>query len=128
MAIDLVSRNSSVALVTIHLRDINDHRPTFPESHYNLSIFEHSPVGSVVTNSIHVSDGGQGWARLGVMEGRPGTVALSSLHVIWCLWVSANVHAHVSMYGGGVSSVNLCQEAGSLVSIRCGVGSESHRF
>lgn len=76
MAIDSVSRNSSVALVTIHLRDINDHRPTFPESHYNLSIFEHSPVGSVVTDSIHVSDGGQGWARLGDMEGGPGTVAL----------------------------------------------------
>ncbi|XP_005865571.1 PREDICTED: cadherin-related family member 2 [Myotis brandtii] len=56
VAIDSVSRNSSVALVTIHLRDINDHRPTFPESHYNLSIFEHSPVGSVVTNSIHAFD------------------------------------------------------------------------
>ncbi|XP_006763777.1 PREDICTED: cadherin-related family member 2 [Myotis davidii] len=56
VATDSVSRNSSVALVTIHLRDINDHRPTFPESHYNLSIFEHSPVGSVVTNSIHAFD------------------------------------------------------------------------
>ncbi|XP_070271186.1 cadherin-related family member 2 [Myotis yumanensis] len=56
VAIDSVSRNSSVALVTIHLRDINDHRPTFPKSHYNLSIFEHSPVGSVVTNSIHAFD------------------------------------------------------------------------
>ncbi|XP_054572964.1 cadherin-related family member 2 [Eptesicus fuscus] len=56
VAIDSVSRNSSVALVTIHLRDINDHRPTFPESHYNLSIFEHSPVGSVVTDSIHAFD------------------------------------------------------------------------
>lgn len=65
MAVDSVSRNSSVASVTIHLRDINDHRPTFPESHYNLSIFEHSPVGSVVTDRIHVSDDGDragpGW-------------------------------------------------------------------
>ncbi|XP_045432381.1 cadherin-related family member 2 isoform X2 [Pipistrellus kuhlii] len=56
VAVDSVSRNSSIASVTIHLRDINDHRPTFPESHYNLSIFEHSPVGSVVTDSIHAFD------------------------------------------------------------------------
>lgn len=68
MATDSVSRSSSVALVTIHLRDVNDHRPTFPHNLYNLSVFEHSAVGYVVTNSIQVSDGGQGWAGLGEMR------------------------------------------------------------
>ncbi|XP_016052626.1 PREDICTED: cadherin-related family member 2 [Miniopterus natalensis] len=56
VATDFVSKNFSVALVTIQLRDINDHRPEFPESLYNLSVLEHSAVGSVVTNSIHASD------------------------------------------------------------------------
>nr|KAF6479422.1 cadherin related family member 2 [Molossus molossus] len=56
VATDSVSRNFSIALVTIHLRDINDHRPTFPQSVYNLSVFEHSEVGFVVTNSIHAFD------------------------------------------------------------------------
>ncbi|XP_007463188.1 PREDICTED: cadherin-related family member 2 [Lipotes vexillifer] len=56
VATDSVSRRSSVALVTIHLRDINDHRPTFPHNLYNLSVFEHSAVGYVVTNSIQASD------------------------------------------------------------------------
>ncbi|XP_057584441.1 cadherin-related family member 2 [Hippopotamus amphibius kiboko] len=56
VATDSVSGNSSVALVTIHLRDVNDHRPTFPRGLYNLSVFEHSAVGYVVTNSIHASD------------------------------------------------------------------------
>uniref|UniRef100_A0A8C4LUW7 Cadherin-related family member 2 n=1 Tax=Equus asinus asinus TaxID=83772 RepID=A0A8C4LUW7_EQUAS len=55
-ATDLVSGNSSVASVTIHLRDINDHRPTFPHSLYNLSVFEHSANGFVVTDSIHAFD------------------------------------------------------------------------
>ncbi|XP_069447847.1 cadherin-related family member 2 isoform X1 [Ovis canadensis] len=55
-ATDSVSGNASVASVTIHLRDTNDHRPTFPLSMYNLSVFEHSAVGSVVTDSIHASD------------------------------------------------------------------------
>ncbi|XP_024597955.1 cadherin-related family member 2 [Neophocaena asiaeorientalis asiaeorientalis] len=56
VATDSVSRSSSVALVTIHLRDVNDHRPTFPHNLYNLSVFEHSAVGYVVTNSIQASD------------------------------------------------------------------------
>ncbi|XP_059775641.1 cadherin-related family member 2 isoform X3 [Balaenoptera ricei] len=56
VATDSVSRSSSVALVTIHLRDINDHRPTFPHNLYNLSVFEHSAVGYVVTNGIRASD------------------------------------------------------------------------
>ncbi|XP_059864315.1 cadherin-related family member 2 [Delphinus delphis] len=56
VATDSVSRSSSVALVTIHLRDINDHRPTFPHNLYNLSVSEHSAVGYVVTDSIQASD------------------------------------------------------------------------
>ncbi|XP_032320919.1 cadherin-related family member 2 [Camelus ferus] len=56
VATDSVSRNSSVAWVTIHLRDVNDHRPTFPHSLYNLSVLEHSANGTVVTNSIHAVD------------------------------------------------------------------------
>lgn len=76
-ATDLVSGNSSVASVTVHLRDINDHRPTFPHSLYNLSVFEHSANGFVVTDSIHVSDEGPGWERH--EKGRPGTVTLPSV-------------------------------------------------
>lgn len=56
VATDSVSGNSSVAWVTIHLRDVNDHRPTFPHSLYNLSVLEHSANGTVVTNSIHAVD------------------------------------------------------------------------
>ncbi|KAF3828354.1 hypothetical protein GH733_005051 [Mirounga leonina] len=56
VATDSGSGNASVALVTIHLRDINDHRPTFPHSLYNLSVWEHSADGTVVTNSIHAFD------------------------------------------------------------------------
>lgn len=83
MATDSVSRNFSIALVTIHLRDINDHRPTFPQSLYNLSVFEHSEVGFVVTNSIHVSEGGQGWAKAGrhggqTRDGVPAQVSISA--------------------------------------------------
>lgn len=73
MAIDSVSRNFSVASVTIHLRDINDHRPTFPYNLYNFSVFEHSESGTVVTNSTHVSDEDQGRAGLEVHgEGQTG--------------------------------------------------------
>ncbi|KAF0883542.1 CDHR2 protein, partial [Crocuta crocuta] len=56
LATDSVSGNSSAALVTIHIRDINDHRPTFTHSSYNLSVLENSPDGTVVTNSIHAFD------------------------------------------------------------------------
>ncbi|XP_040301852.1 cadherin-related family member 2 isoform X1 [Herpailurus yagouaroundi] len=56
VATDSVSGNSSVALVTIHIRDVNDHRPTFTHSLYNLSVSENSPDGTVVTNSIHALD------------------------------------------------------------------------
>uniref|UniRef100_A0A8C8ZUJ7 Cadherin related family member 2 n=1 Tax=Prolemur simus TaxID=1328070 RepID=A0A8C8ZUJ7_PROSS len=56
VATDLVSQNASFATVTIHLRDINDHRPTFPQSLYVLTVSEHSATGSVVTSSIHATD------------------------------------------------------------------------
>ncbi|OBS65461.1 hypothetical protein A6R68_05980 [Neotoma lepida] len=58
VATDSVSKNYSVANVTIHLRDINDHRPTFSQSLYELTVPEHSPTGFVVTSSITVSDNG----------------------------------------------------------------------
>lgn len=51
-------------MVTVHLRDINDHRPTFPHGLYNLSVPEHSKNGFVITDSIHVSDKGRGRAGL----------------------------------------------------------------
>uniref|UniRef100_A0A8C3VLH9 Cadherin-related family member 2 n=1 Tax=Catagonus wagneri TaxID=51154 RepID=A0A8C3VLH9_9CETA len=56
VATDSVSKDSSVAMVTIHLRDINDHRPTFPESLYNLNVSEHSEDGYVITDSIRALD------------------------------------------------------------------------
>ncbi|KAM9254065.1 cadherin-related family member 2 [Dugong dugon] len=56
VATDLVSQDSSIATVTIHVRDINDHQPTFPESLYVLTVPEHSANGYVVTNSIHATD------------------------------------------------------------------------
>ncbi|KAM6150349.1 cadherin-related family member 2 [Erethizon dorsatum] len=65
VATDSVSRNSSVAMVTIHLRDINDHRPTFPQRLYVLSVPEHSATGSVVTSSIHAEDPDTGeWGHI----------------------------------------------------------------
>ncbi|XP_069332256.1 cadherin-related family member 2 isoform X1 [Eulemur rufifrons] len=56
VATDSVSQNASIATVTIHLRDINDHRPTFPQSLYVLTVSEHTATGSVVTSSIHATD------------------------------------------------------------------------
>ncbi|XP_013365087.1 PREDICTED: cadherin-related family member 2 isoform X2 [Chinchilla lanigera] len=65
VATDSVSRNSSVATVTIHLRDINDHRPTFPQRLYILSVPENSATGSVVTSSIHAEDPDTGeWSHI----------------------------------------------------------------
>lgn len=56
VATDSVSQNFSVAMVTIYLRDINDHRPTFSQELYVVDVLENSATGSVVTNSIIVSD------------------------------------------------------------------------
>ncbi|KAL2778492.1 cadherin-related family member 2 precursor [Daubentonia madagascariensis] len=65
VAMDSVSQNTSIATVTIHLRDINDHRPTFPQSLYVLSVLEHSATGSVVTSGIHATDPDTGeWGRI----------------------------------------------------------------
>nr|XP_058138622.1 cadherin-related family member 2 isoform X2 [Dasypus novemcinctus] len=56
VASDAVSGNNSTATVTIHIRDINDHRPTFPQSVYVLSVPEHSPNGTVVTDEVNATD------------------------------------------------------------------------
>ncbi|XP_076429495.1 cadherin-related family member 2 [Peromyscus maniculatus bairdii] len=65
VATDSVSKNYSVANVTIHLRDINDHRPTFSQSLYELTVPEHSPTGFVVTSSIKATDEDEGeWGRI----------------------------------------------------------------
>ncbi|XP_005558657.3 cadherin-related family member 2 isoform X2 [Macaca fascicularis] len=65
VATDSVSQNFSIAMVTIHLRDINDHRPTFPQSLYILRVPEHSATGSVVTDSIHATDPDTGaWGQI----------------------------------------------------------------
>nr|XP_054107881.1 cadherin-related family member 2 isoform X2 [Callithrix jacchus] len=65
MATDSVSQSFSIAMVTIHLRDINDHRPTFPQSLYDLMVPEHSTTGYVVTSSIHAMDPDTGaWGQI----------------------------------------------------------------
>ncbi|XP_021483506.1 cadherin-related family member 2 [Meriones unguiculatus] len=65
MATDWVSGNFSVAVVTIHLRDINDHRPVFSQSLYELTVPEHSPTGFVVTDQIKATDLDKGeWGRI----------------------------------------------------------------
>ncbi|XP_037679036.1 cadherin-related family member 2 isoform X2 [Choloepus didactylus] len=65
VATDSVSGNSSIATVTIHISDINDHRPTFPQSSYVLTVAEHSADGTVVTDSIHATDPDTGeWGHI----------------------------------------------------------------
>ncbi|KAL6033732.1 hypothetical protein STEG23_037327, partial [Scotinomys teguina] len=65
VATDSVSKNYSVANVTIHLKDINDHWPTFSQSLYELTVPEHSPTGFVVTSSIKATDQDEGeWGRI----------------------------------------------------------------
>ncbi|XP_053423053.1 cadherin-related family member 2 isoform X1 [Nycticebus coucang] len=65
VATDSVSQNVSIATVTIYLTDTNDHRPTFPQSLYVLTVLEHSATGSVVTSSIHATDPDTGeWGRI----------------------------------------------------------------
>ncbi|XP_060621583.2 cadherin-related family member 2 isoform X1 [Anolis sagrei] len=46
----------SFATVTIHLADINDHRPEFKKSDYKLSVLEESPPGTVVSSNITATD------------------------------------------------------------------------
>ncbi|EHB11353.1 Protocadherin-24 [Heterocephalus glaber] len=65
VATDSVSQNTSIATVTIHLRDINDHGPTFPQRLYVLIVPEDSATGSVVTSSIHAEDPDTGeWGHI----------------------------------------------------------------
>ncbi|KAL1784711.1 cadherin-related family member 2 [Sigmodon hispidus] len=65
VATDSVSKNFSVATVTIYLRDINDHRPMFSQSLYELTVPEHSPTGFLVTSSIKATDQDKGeWGRI----------------------------------------------------------------
>ncbi|XP_040611943.1 cadherin-related family member 2 isoform X2 [Mesocricetus auratus] len=65
VATDSVSKNYSVAIVAIHLRDINDHRPTFSQSLYELTVPENSPTGFVVTSSVHATDQDKDeWGRI----------------------------------------------------------------
>ncbi|XP_042309413.1 cadherin-related family member 2 isoform X2 [Sceloporus undulatus] len=46
----------SFAMVTIHLADINDHRPEFKQNDYKLSVLEESPPGTVVSSDITATD------------------------------------------------------------------------
>ncbi|XP_060096175.1 cadherin-related family member 2 [Heteronotia binoei] len=46
----------SFATVTIHLLDINDHRPEFNQSEYKLHVLEDSPSGTIVSSGITATD------------------------------------------------------------------------
>lgn len=50
VANDTASGNTTRAWVTIYLRDINDHRPTFPQSLYNCTVEEHCKDNVVCQN------------------------------------------------------------------------------
>ncbi|KAM4819631.1 cadherin-related family member 2 [Thomomys bottae] len=75
VATDLMSQSSSVASVTIHLRDINDHWPTFPKSLYIFEVPEHCSTGFVVTDDTLATDPDTGeWGRI-TYSLRPGNGA-----------------------------------------------------
>lgn len=40
----------STATVNITIKDVNDNSPTFPKDLYKLSVAEHSPNGTVISN------------------------------------------------------------------------------
>ncbi|KAM3848227.1 cadherin-related family member 2 [Vipera latastei] len=46
----------SFATVTIHLLDINDHRPEFRQTDYKLSVLEESPPGFIIASNITATD------------------------------------------------------------------------
>ncbi|XP_066469039.1 cadherin-related family member 2 [Tiliqua scincoides] len=46
----------SCATVTIHLLDINDHRPEFNQSEYKLYVLEKCPPGTIVSSGITATD------------------------------------------------------------------------
>ncbi|XP_020646672.3 cadherin-related family member 2 [Pogona vitticeps] len=50
----------SFATVTIHLIDINDHRPEFEQNDYKLYVLEKSPPGTIVSSNITATDSDSG--------------------------------------------------------------------
>ncbi|NXM32588.1 CDHR2 protein, partial [Oxyruncus cristatus] len=55
----------STATVTIDLIDSNDHIPEFPQSTYNLSVMEHSPEGTIISQNITAYDPDSGvWGQI----------------------------------------------------------------
>ncbi|KAM6224215.1 cadherin-related family member 2 [Rhynchocyon petersi] len=60
MSVQVVATDSlnlkSTAFVAIHVRDINDHAPTFPQNHYVIEVPEHSDNGYVIADDIHATD------------------------------------------------------------------------
>ncbi|XP_054980725.1 cadherin-related family member 2 [Sorex araneus] len=60
VANDTESGNTSEANVTIYLRDINDHRPTFPQQQYDLKVQENCTKNVVIEN-ITAYDEDQGY-------------------------------------------------------------------
>lgn len=44
------SKFRSTATVNITIKDTNDNSPTFPKNSYKLSVPEHSPNGTVISN------------------------------------------------------------------------------
>ncbi|ETE66163.1 Cadherin-related family member 2 [Ophiophagus hannah] len=64
MSVEIVANDTSgrtvdccsFATVTIHLLDINDHRPEFRQTDYKLFVLEESPPGSIVASNITAID------------------------------------------------------------------------
>ncbi|XP_034298719.1 cadherin-related family member 2 isoform X1 [Pantherophis guttatus] len=63
MSVEIVANDTrrtvdccSFATVTIHLLDINDHRPEFRQTDYKLFVLEESPPGFIVASNITATD------------------------------------------------------------------------
>ncbi|GAB1298210.1 Cadherin-related family member 2 [Apodemus speciosus] len=56
VATDSVSNDKSVATVTIHIININDHRPVFSQSLYELTVLENTTTASLVPDTILATD------------------------------------------------------------------------
>ncbi|XP_013925416.1 PREDICTED: cadherin-related family member 2 isoform X2 [Thamnophis sirtalis] len=63
MSVEIVANDTrrkddccSSVTVTIHLLDINDHRPEFRQTDYKLFVLEESPPGSIVAYNITATD------------------------------------------------------------------------
>lgn len=51
IAIDEDNRTfQTTATVNITIKDVNDNNPTFPKDSYKLSVPEHAPNGTVISN------------------------------------------------------------------------------